>query len=181
MAAAEAGLLAQPKRAARGCATAAAARFGCFGSGCFGGREVRETFGAAVVDADSVLRLTRQRKMRTHVPLGPSRTRQSRAPDGRVAATKEPAAQNTARVSASAACMHARKVRHAEGCATPAGLRARSDPLPSAAGFRSGSGRTRPGRLNQTNRPVAGPYVHIDMDNITCKYGDRWIDGWMDG
>ncbi len=105
---AEAGLLAQPKRAARGCATAAAERFGC---GCFGGREVPEAFGAAVVDADSVLRtVTRQRKMRTHVPLGPSRTRQSRAPDGRVAATKEPAAQNTARVSASAACMHARKV-----------------------------------------------------------------------
>ena len=110
---AEAGLLAQPKRAARGCATAAAARFGCFGCGCFDGREVPETFGAAVADAVLALRtVTRQRKMRTHVPLGPSRTRQSRAPDGRVAATKEPAAQNTARVSASAACMRARNVRH---------------------------------------------------------------------
>ena len=48
----------------RGCATAAA-RFGCSGcSGCSDGREVPETFGAAVADADSALRtVTRQRNM----------------------------------------------------------------------------------------------------------------------
>ncbi len=52
---AEAGLLAKPKRAARCCATAPAERFGCFGCfGCLDGREVPETFGAAVADADSV-------------------------------------------------------------------------------------------------------------------------------
>ena len=129
---AEAGLLAQPKRAARGCATAAAERFGC---GCFGGREVPEAFGAAVVDADSVLRtVTRQRKMRTHVPTAV-------APDGRVAATKGPAAQNTAWVSASAACMRARNVRHASRSAgkgrppylvLPAFAAARDGPDPDA-------------------------------------------------
>ena len=116
----------------RGCATAAA-RFGS--SGCFDGREVRETFGAAVADAVFALRtVTRQRKMRTHVPTAV-------APDGRVAATKGPAAQNTAWVSASAACMRARNVRHASRSAgkgrppylvLPAFAAARDGPDPDA-------------------------------------------------
>ena len=100
------------------------------------------------------------------------RTRTSRCSE------KEQAAQATAGVSASAACVRACTERAPREPLCGQG----ATPLPSAVGFRSGSGRTRPGRLNETNRPVAGPYVHtIHMDNITCKYGDRWIYGWTDG
>ena len=108
----------------------------------------------------------------------PSRTATAKRTRTSRCSEKEQAAQATAGVSASAACVRACTERAPREPLCGQG----ATPLPSAAGFRSGSGRTRPGRLNETNRPVAGPYVHtIHMDNITCKYGDRWIYGWTDG